>query len=75
MITPEQKKTAQDLLKLVKGEHPDLVIVPREPTDKMCEAAFKKAKFMLKGERIHPGNNISVPVYEAMIRASQEGQE
>lgn len=66
-------KAATAYIKLLKGEHDTDVIVPREPTEVMSEAAFKKGIFMLKGERIHPGINISTPLYKTMIQAGQEG--
>lgn len=67
MMTPEEKKTMEDLLKLVKGEHETLVIVPRKLTRNMHRALVEEWSSI--GSRTMGAN------YRAMIQASQEGQE
>lgn len=62
-------KATQLLLKLYKGEHETMVIVPKEPTGAMLMAIRKQTIADMTGSHMGPSaeNN-----HKAMIQASQE---
>jgi len=65
------RKAAQTLLELITNKHPDYVVVPREPTQKMLHYLMEKWDFI--------GNlNIASAMhsnYTAVIQAAQKGKE
>lgn len=58
-------KAARELQSLRKGEHPEMVLVPREPTEKMIEAGE------LTDELYHSVASV-LDVYKAMIAAARK---
>ena len=49
---------------------PDMVLVPREPTQEMLKAAFDLDSTVQRGVISHLGTNITIPIYKAMLAAS-----
>lgn len=65
-------QAAKKYLDIIDG---DMVIVPREPTEKMIKAGYDEAVF--NGDYASPGEfclSVNSEVYKAMIQASTEGE-
>lgn len=58
---------ARELSQLKDGTHPDMVMVPREPTLRMMEAGS-----IVKNE--HSGGEYRYRIYKAMISAAPKGE-
>lgn len=63
-------EAAAAYLELARGKHPELVIVPMEPTEEMFKAMFQNGKFVINGGWIFPGTQVTLPIYKAAIKSA-----